>query len=340
MALQFFFSFSHAIILPTYHIDSLTNWTMRSKVSFYDHAIAFDASEIRGVAKPHYPFLFHSFQLIVNQGNANWNDRSANAATFMLTLSCVSSLFLILLSRKGFDQALVGIMIILGVPLVSFHLSQGYADIILISYLLLSLASMWLYRKEQNVRWLLVSALFIAASVWTKSEGMIVGFLVWLIILLPDMKHALKRVHILSSIGIALLLSIPFPLFLITKGMSLTPHSSDTSIGWHPDALMTAIKGLFIGGSMGITWFALPLTIVIMLRSLHKGDSRIDKSAARLGLWGASSFCIILFTYVFTPNAVFLESGESYYRQLMIPATLLLLWCVILWKEQGEGTVQ
>jgi hypothetical protein len=56
------YSFSHAVLLPTFQYDSATNWTMRSKLSFYDKAIAFDATEVRGMAKPQYPFLFHALQ--------------------------------------------------------------------------------------------------------------------------------------------------------------------------------------------------------------------------------------------------------------------------------------
>ena len=40
--------------------------------------------------------------------------------------------------------------------------------------------------------------------------------------------------------------------------------------------------------------------------------------------WGILALLIVLFTYVCTPNARFLLNGESYFRQLMVPAALLI----------------
>ena len=329
---QMIFSFAHSVVLPTYHIDSLTNWTMRSKVSFYDHAIAFDADESRGVAKPQYPFLFHSLQILVNEGNADWSDRSANAIVFLLNISSLISLFFLILRRKGFDIALISIASLLSIPLLSFHVAVQYGDIHLVTYLLLSCVTLWLWKAESERKWLILSALFVASSAWTKTEGLIVGTFLWLLMIAPELRIRLIRWDIISSGILVLLFSLPFSVFLVLHDMNLTPHSSDTTISWHTDAFFTAITGLFTGGSMGIVWFALPIATFVVLKLAKEKNSRIDASALRFGLWGYASLGIILFTYVCTPNAGFLASGESYYRQLMVPSSLLILWIAMMWK--------
>ncbi len=332
LCVQTFFSFSHSVILPTFPIDSLTNWTMRSKVSFYDHAIAFDQTEKRGVAKPQYPFLFHALQITVNEGNTQWNDRSANSILFLLTLFAFAALFLMLKMQKGVDTAVIGITLITSIPLLTFHLSGGYADVTLLQFLCLSLITlqMWSTRREKS--WLMLSALFVAASVWTKSEGLFIGLIPWLLFLALDLRHADRRTFLGKPLIIVLCLSLMYPLFLLLHGMGLTPHDSDTSFQWHPDAFLMTMRGLFLSGSMGVTWFAIVIGSLLGGWLLFTQDHRIDRSSAVFGLWGLFSLLLILFTYIFTPNATFLANGESYYRQLMIPAALFLLWGATLFE--------
>lgn len=334
LSLQLFFSFAHAVVLPTYHIDSLTNWTMRSKVSFYDHAIAFDSTEARGVAKPQYPFLFHSLQMVVNEGNTEWSDRTANAVTFLLTVSAFAALFFMIQKKKNTDMALLAITCIAGIPLLSFHLSQGYGDLPLALFLCLSFVCLWVWKKESDAKWLLLSGLMMTAAVWTKSEGMIVGFVPWVLLVAVDFfNHDSRRVLRLPAIT-SFLLSILFPVFLLSRGMGLTPHSSDTRLEWHPEVLGTVFSGLFASGSMGVTFTVLALGFLLLLWMILRKDERIDRRMLVLGLWGLFALAVIAGTYLFTPNAVFLANGESFYRQLKIPASLLTLFFCVVWEKK------
>jgi hypothetical protein len=320
------FSFTHAIILPTYNIDSLTNWTMRSEVSFYDHAIAFDPTEVRGVAKPQYPFLFHALQITANEGNSSWNDRAANVILFLLTLSSFWAIFVMMKMQKGFDVALLTITSLLSIPLLAFHLAEGYADIHLTTFLLLSFVTFFPYSHNRDARWLVLSSLFVAAAAWTKIEGLVIGTMPWIGLVVFDIWKNKKSI-VKQSFLIALapiLLSFPFYFLLLEKGLQLTPHTSDTSIGWHGAAFVTVLSGLFTGGSMGLTWYALILAIPLIV-------FRNKKSVPML-LWGIFALLVVIGAYVLTPNAAFLENGESYYRQLMPPAALLILWCFLMWN--------
>lgn len=329
LAVQAFFSLTHAVILPTYQIDSLTNWTMRSKVSFYDQKIAFDPTEVRGVAKPQYPILFHSLQLVVNQGNSDWSDRSANAILFLLTLSSFAALFFIIKYKKGIDFALLTLTFLFSIPLLSFHLAEGYADIVLIQYLLLIIGCLWRWKTDGNDRWLLMSGVLVACATWTKSEGLIVGLGLWILFFM----HERFRLKLRFSFGIVLFtlfISLPYSAFLLSRGLGLTPHASDATFGWHGEAFASAISGLFVSGSMGMTWWVIIAMTLMILVLRHRKSPLIDASVLALGWFGLLSLVAILFTYIFTPNAVFLANGESYFRQLMIPAAKLILWCMLV----------
>lgn len=329
----FIYSFAHAVILPSFQADSFSNWTMRSKISFMDREIAFDRTEARGLAKPQYPFLLHSLQITANQLHSTWSDRVANTITFLLTLTSFITLYFLLRMLKGRTYSLLGVTLVLTIPLLGVHLSQGYGDIHLIQYLLLSLATLFLWQRTHDRRWFLLSALFVAAAVWTKSEGWIVGLFPWLfvtgLLLWKDKRRIYKA---LPSIIIALVISALFPIILAIEGLGFTPHGSDFSIGFYPDAAAELFPAIFLRGSFGLTWYLLPVALFLLMWKGLKRDPQIDSRMASGIVWGALTLLIVLFTYTFTPNAQFLLNGESFYRQMMIPSAMLILTCVSMWR--------
>ncbi len=328
------YSFSHAILLPTAQFDSLTNWTMRSKISFTDQRMAFDPTEVRGMAKPQYPFLLHSLQIMANQGQPAWSDTAANAMTYLLSLSSFAALFLMIRKLRGTVQSLVSVAAIVTIPLLSMHLAQGYADIHLLQYLLLSLGCLGMWMESTHARksrWLVLSGVFVAASVWTKSEGLVFGLVPWLLtltLLCGRNRTAWKAAC--PAIIVALMLSAVWPMFAFLKGLSLTPHSSDTLLQFHPEALMTALIGLFGRGSFGIVWYALITLVPVLIITGRKNHPDVKRSLLPLLAWGSVMFAEICVIYLATPNVRFLLNGESYYRQMMMPAAMLILACSVI----------
>jgi len=333
------YSFSHAILLPTFQYDSATNWTMRSQVSFVDRHIAFDTTEDRGMAKPQYPFLFHALQITANQGQARWNDTAANAILFVLSLGSFAAVFLLLARSRGRLHALVTTTLIVGIPQLSLHLAQGYADINLVQSLLLSLACLAAALEETGRRRaeLLASALFVASAVWTKSEGVVFGLLPWLLILgTCAWKKPPVRRDACFAAGVALLLSLPWELFAWAKGLSLTPHSSDTMVSFRAEGLGDAFFGLMSRGSFGITWYVLFAVTGLLLLLFRRRDPRIERRSLPLLAWGWFVFLTVLFIYLMTPNVRFLLNGESYYRQMMVPSSMLILACGYCFVRRRE----
>ncbi len=335
------YSAVHALLLPTAQYDSTTNWTMRSQISFVDHRIAFDPTEIRGMAKPQYPFLFHSLQITANQGQPRWNDTVANAILYLLSLSTFGALFLMLSAMRGRTQALAAVTAIIAIPLIGMHLAQGYGDLNLLQYLLLSLACLGLWTESQHPRkgrWLVLSAVFVAASVWTKSEGSVFGLLPWLLTLaLVCGKNKLIWRSSLPAIAVAILLSLPWPIFAWARELSLTPHSSDTLLQLHPEAVKEALMGLFGRGSFGITWYGLIILVPMIVVAGWKHHPLIQRSSLVLLVWGSVMSLEILFIYLCTPNVRFLMNAESFYRQMMVPAAMLILTCAICLRKPAES---
>lgn len=324
LAVQCGYAAVHAVVLPTYHIDSLTNWTMRAKVSWQDNALAFDETEERGVSKPQYPFLVHGLQMAASVTAPTFSDRGANAATLLLTLSSFGALFVLLKKLRGTTIALMAVATITHIPLVAFHLAQGYGDIHLLTYLLLAMGFVIAARVRDDTRWYVASGLFVAAAAWTKTEGIIIGLIPWLLLVAVDLPFLQGRYERIAAMITGTVGSAFFPLFLLIKGLPFTPHASDGSIGLQSGAIGPALAG-FLSPSMGLTWPAILVALIAVATLWRRNDPRIDcRLMITLG-WGILALFIVLATYTLTPNARFLLNGESYYRQLLIPAVLLIL---------------
>lgn len=288
------YAFAHSVLLPTFHYDSATNWNMRSQVSFYEKQIVFDTKDGL-IKKPHYPFLYHSLQITTQQLQPEWNDRFANTIHFLFNLSALIALALI-------TKSLLAIVLIATTPLFAMHLGGGYADITLTLFALLSFASYLKFKKSDNSKWLILSAIFISACVWTKSEGLLLCLVPWIIM-----------VGRKKPILIAFSLSLLWPIFVVLKGIPLSPHgASDFSIGLQPGAITEALKVLFIYGSIGPI-LPIALILVIVLR---------PKSYV---LFPIISLILILAIYTLTPNAQYLLNGQSFDRQLLLPTALFVL---------------
>lgn len=315
-------SFVHAVVLPTFPYDSLTNWTMRSQISWADRAIAFDRTEDRGMAKPNYPILFHALQITANAGATSWSDRRANAIHWLLSLSNIVAAFLLLRRRMGAARAFVSIAALFSIPLVALHLWQGYADITLTLTCLLALLWMEDGRHRNDETSWTMSAILVAAATWTKAEGLPFCLMPWLLLSvfpLPRTRHDMTRVARRVSVGAVLGLS--WIVVALSRGFSLTPHATDTQGEVHLEAFKEILPALFSRGSFGIAWYVLP---VATLLALWSRKSRSLKRSWYGLAWGWLVFVGMIGVYTLTPNAVFLLNGESFYRQMLLPLALIV----------------
>lgn len=320
------YAFAHSVLLPTYQYDSLTNWIMRSKASFFAHHILFEnAPPFGAIRKPFYPFLLHALHIVGNIGLPTWHDAVATGMAFALSMTLLASSFLLLRRAAGASTALVTLTVIVGIPLFGVHLGEGYADHLLASMALLSLAAYAVFLAERSASFLVVSAIAASMAVWVKDEGMAFVLVPWLVLLgcscvfRPKLRWRSVRVPAL----LALLLSSPWPIFLLLRGYALTPHgASDAAFGYQPGTLAAIASVLLGGGSFGAFWPLLAVAIVLLLIARRSAAPAASRFLPLL-LPGALCFAIVSSIYLFTPNAVYLLNGEAFDRQLLTPAVLL-----------------
>lgn len=321
---SFFYAVSHTL-LPTFHYDSTTNWNMRSKVSFYESALVFDTQDGL-VSKPNYPFLYHSLQVSINQFSPIWSDLSANSIHLLLTLSSLGVVFFFL-SRRGRSYALCTMALIIGIPLLTFHTGQSYADITLVSFALLSLSFLLEYRRLDDPRMLMLSGLFVCACVWTKSDGIFFCYIPWIImmsIILVRKTGSISNMR--YPVAFNILLSLSWPVFASFYGLSLTPHGSgDTQFTINTEAVSAFSKAMFVTGSFGVYWYAMIIILVVMIIGMRKNTVHIDHRYLITLLWGLIAIAGYMGVYLLTTNTEYLIIGQSFDRQMLLPAALLTL---------------
>ena len=324
LASSLVYAVSHTL-LPTFHYDSTTNWNMRSKVSYERAEVIFDDSDTL-VSKSQYPFLYHSLQITVNEFSPRWSDKSANGIHLLLTLSLLGALY-VLLSHRGKSYGLIVMALIMGIPLLTLHSGQSYADITLIGFALVCLSALLEYRKEDDTRFLLLSGLMLCSAVWTKSDGLFFCYIPWVIVMSVILVRKSGSIAALRyPIGYSVLLSLSWPLFAIVKKLSLTPHgSSDSAFTLNLEAIPAFSKALFVTGSFGIYWYALLSILTGVFIGIKRGTIAVDNRYLITVLWGLIALAGYMGVYLLTSNAEYLIIGQSFDRQMLLPASLLTL---------------
>lgn len=325
LSIKALFGVSHALILPTFYYDSLSQWNMRAEVSYEDNAIAFDPTEARGISKPQYPILLHSLQILFMLPQGEWKDSVANSATLLLTVSSFLALFLFLRERDGTLFGLLAFSPFLLLPLATLHLVQGYGDLHVITYLLLSACFFLAFTERKKRELLLVSALFVAASAWVKQEGLFFGLLPWLMIVTTwylISSPSKRKDDLLFGYLPAISLGSLWTLYLLFRGLPFSAHSGDFLFRYYPEALVPLLQAFFSLGSFGISFFVLPILLLVILLSLREWKSLL--APLLILSWGAIAFMETIVVYVFTPNVEFLLNGQTFHRTMLISLFLLI----------------
>jgi hypothetical protein len=336
-----FYGLSHALLLPTFYYDSLSQWNLRSRISYEDRAIAFDQDERRGMSKPQYPILLHALQIFPMLLEGRWVDRIANASIFLFCVTSFLALALFLGGVGGSALALLSGSLLLMVPLNAFHLGQAYADLPLLLTVLLSALLLAEFAQHHHISSLVVSALLAATSAWVKLEGLYFGVLPWLLLLalLSFLRKGQARPNDPVRIGrrrggvllaaSPILLGFLWVLFLLLRGLPLSAHPGDFLLSWHSDAIGAILLRLFTYGSFGIVPFLL-LTLLVPLLFIVRRTWAHVLPELLIVAWGILTTIETFLLYLLTPTVQFLLNDQTFHRTMLLPLSLLLLGTLLL----------
>lgn len=304
----------YAVVLPTYYWDSFMNWQMRAAQMLQARSLLFE-----GVAKPQYPVLLHSLQMLPALF-AGWNDRTANAMTFLLSCTSLTSLALLIRRSYGTMVSVLALALLTAVPLAIVHLRQGYGDIHVATYLLLSAFLLERFVRERKLPLLVLSLLFVVAASWTKLEGLTVGVLSWALLAAYDAWSSRSWSRAMRFTPLLLSVALLWPALILFKGLSLSPEGA--ALGLHPEALPLYADQVLLRGSFGVYGFVLPaLTAAFLIAERRK----FFASSNALTLYGLLTLAFVSGVYLCTAEVKGIIDQNSFSRTMLIPVLLLTL---------------
>ena len=301
-----------AIFIPSYYWDIFYNWAMQAKQYYF-------AGEFltEGVQKPHYPVLLRTIQM-VHMLIPGWSDTLSNASTLALSFTIFGSLFVFIKRIVSTECALITCTFFSAIPIAVIHMEQGYADIHLAGYLLLSALLLEQALKNNNTKLLTISSLLCAGAAWTKMEGFYFGVMPWIAFVGIDaFLNKRWKSNLLYGIIPLILIAIAWPIWILSQGLLLTPN--ETGLGFYLADYKMILRKMFIFGSFGVHWYAITAGLLLLIPARN----RMHMQSWRMILWGIGVVLLLIGIYLFTEEVKWLRQRTAFTRAMIFPTMLL-----------------
>lgn len=269
------------LLVPTYASDALDNWNLRGKVFYEDQALTLilpgQTAEAAKSGVSSYPPTVPLFKTYLATLHGDWHEALVNAPHAVWFLLLLSLLFALLLRLTGWPFALLGIVILVGLPLELMHGTTNYADVFVSLHLLAAVGLLLLTMrsdKHQRAGLLRVAGLSAAALAWTKNESVLLYLPIfaalWMLCLyffhVPS-----RRIPLRASAGALLLVTcvlLPWLIFKWSHGLTFgnAKPLSSLAFAWQPGVLSAIAINLFFEGN----WLMLPVFFPILLLMCHR----------------------------------------------------------------------
>ena len=121
----------------------------------------------------------------------------------------------------------------------------------------------------------------------------------------------------------AIVVTAPWPLYTISRGLPLSPHGSG-SLSLHLEALPHIAEQLFALGTFGLHWWAIA---IILSMVLWQERTRLLPYLAQnpILLWGLIALVLLLFVYLGTEEVRGLIKRDNFSRAMLLPTLLLTM---------------
>ena len=249
-----FFSLVQSLGKPPVAFDSLAFWSMRAEILLKQGSVDFNhlsPTYLSALSHSNYPwhlsFMEYWFRLLGGSGG------QFNLIAWLCFLSLVLLVADFSIKKLGQVRGLLFTLFLASQPLIFYHASNNYADLIIGYYVAIGLSFFFDWLDNNNEAYLFLSILFTSWTFSIKNYGSFyigaLGLGVLLAWFLKIKKVSFKKI---IFAGLALLPIVPWILFKIFFKLNL--RNTDPQSVWHPEALKEFITALFISGNWNIWW--------------------------------------------------------------------------------------
>ena len=335
LALLFLFSFAGALARPVATYDSLTMWSYKAKVLFYNNQVDFNPDSpdyLGGGGHRNYPWQIPLAHFWLHHLSGGHNEIGANfifAAFYVFTLFF---LYHFLRSRFSRPITLLAVFLLASLPLYFYHSYNAYADLPLGFAIMVSLAFLVCWQKSNEKKDLVLSGLFLGIAIWTKDTGVIfaIAALSGLTCYLALKRKGFKPMAIYLSA-----VFVPLSAWLWFKSYyDLGVSNVDSGLGFHYRVFPAYFIAFFFNGSWHIWWYAVFATLAFNFKSILKSDLLYGWLIIMLYIGGT------FLLYLFTERYLYALDYTASLRNLIaiLPATFLIV--PLSWPRFGANRIQ
>ena len=333
-----------ALIKPVVAWDAWTSWAFKSKIFFFNNVPLISYFRDYPIGIVDYPLHLPLLETWIFNCLGTWNDQLVKVIFPIYFLSLLLAVFYGLRRLTNRYQALLFTFILSALPLLTYHATIEYADLLLACYFACGIILLYLWMVKQKDGFLWLSALFLGCLPLLKKEGLLFliiapGILLYyFVISRSNISWEGGRRKFVLFVTICLL--IPAPWFIFKKVMDIRALSGQTPYLPAADVLAQRlisigqifIKKMFVEGNWNILWFIFLLTTLIYFK-------RIINSTARFLFYIILiSIGILIVIYLLTDSFAFLLDGTTLNRNMLtlVPIVVFFIALIIPLTERRE----
>jgi len=306
-------SFWQTTHVPTYEFDAWNNWDLRAKVISVEGRIQFDKNDefYLGGGIKSYPLndgLWKVWQAAVLGG---WQEQAVNTTSVFVYIFLLGLFYFSLPENISTNWRLGSTYLFASLPFLYFHSWIPYADLEFAAYLFLTVAGMYHYLRDGHAPHLVLSALALGLSIWTKNEG----FAVLLPVIVAALALALLRKQMSLRragyyIATAVVVVLPWLVFRFVNHLDLlSGDSSSFRFVFNRQFLGTAFNSIFLASHFNFLWLLAFGLAVTQIKTLRRNFSQ-------------QSLVFILFASFLFYNGIIIFTDKAYDLSALVRVNL------------------
>jgi hypothetical protein len=337
------------LLTPTYLQDALSNWNLRGKVFYVDHALTLvmpneDPSvSPQGVSS--YPPTISLTKTWLATLNGEWTDPLVNSIQVLWYIAALVMVYYAIRRYASEGWALTGAYILGSMPLYLLHGTGPYADAFMSAHIFAAISMLFHAERNAEDRFAYLRIAIVAGALlpFTKNEGLIVYLppllLIMIIMAVRWYWKGMINKAMLRTMAFAVLCfaAVGIPWLLYKWGNHLTfgngkPFTS-LALGWQDNVLTSIYVNTFFEGN----WLLLfPLLFLLLIW-------RWKSAFTTLSI--LTSFFLMIyigqgFLYLFTRLSLEALMQTGYARGLvqLLPVVVLIVTLLLkdAWDRYGN----
>lgn len=339
IASKVFYVFFEALIKPIVAWDAWSFWGLKGKIFFHSTLPMVSYFEQYRVAMPNYPFHLPLLEAWMSKCMGMWNDQLLKIVFPLYFVSLLIIFYSVLRRFFSRTHSLLFTFFLSSLPFLVYHASVAYADFLVGVYHCVGFIYLFLWMKNNDKRYLFLSAIFVGIAAWVKDEGvalLIVPALILTIYLFSNRKFEMetKILKAVKYLGTAALFFAPWMLF---RRLMHIPSDKVASLSLDFDKIAIILnlfyQKLFFSGNWNITWFVIIIATILFFK-------RTFFTKVKYIFFAVISYLLlyIVFYIIFPGNYEILILGFTLNRNLLtfVPLAVFLLANQIVFSKEIE----